>query len=154
VARSGSHQFSTAEVSSKTQEWVVTALQYMDAICFPDDSRIKLNTGDGTRWWITMTKRGRYLAGYAAITPSSQWGDACYLSRAGVLPDFRGYRLQRRLIRIRCAAARRAGYAWAVTDTSDTNVVSSNNLIREGFELFTPSRPWGLRKGLYWKKEL
>jgi GNAT superfamily N-acetyltransferase len=125
----------------------------MDGVCFPDDRRIKPTAKEGTRWWL-VTADKHHDAGYAAMTPSVQWSDAVYLSRAGVMPAYRGHGLQRKLIRVRIAAARRAGFQWAITDTSYDNNSSSNNLIREGFRLFAPSAPWGLFRGLYWMKEL
>ena len=82
------------------------------------------------------------------------------MHRAGVRPDARGQGLQRRLIRARVAYAKREGFPEVWTYTSNYNVASSNNLIREGFTLWapgswggssTPMRPSGGYAWLYWR---
>lgn len=84
------------------------------------------------------------------------WGpDQCaYLTRAGVTPSARGHGLQRRLIRARVRWAREQGARGVYTYTSREGIYSANNLIREGFTLWTPARPWGLAGALYWWREL
>jgi hypothetical protein len=61
--------------------------------------------------------------------------------------------LQRRLIRVREAWAKRNGYRWMISDTTD-NVPSSNNLMRCGYKLIEPSAPWANDMSLYWTKRL
>lgn len=103
-------------------------------------------------WWWLAFNRSEPVA-FAGMRPSYQWGNAIYLSRCGVLREYRGLALQQRLIRVRQRHARSLGVDWLITDTRQ-NPVSSNNLIREGFLLFEPSEPWGHKDALYWRKKL
>lgn len=93
------------------------------------------------------------LAGFAGLAPSSRWADTGYLCRAAVLPDYRGRGLQKRLIRVRIAKARRLGWRWLVTDTRQ-NPASANSLIDCGFRMFEPSEPWSFSDACYWRLKL
>jgi GNAT superfamily N-acetyltransferase len=115
--------------------------------CFPSDALCEL---EGI-WWLA--KDGATPVAFAAMKASAQWGDAAYLSRCGVLASHRGQGLQRKLIRVREAAARSQGLRWLITDTR-RNPASVNNLTRAGFQMYEPSRPWSFKDALYWKKKL
>jgi len=106
---------------------------------------------DAGAWWVVYDEETP--AAFGGVIPSSQWGDAVYLCRAGVAVQYRGKGLQKRLITARERYARAAGMKWAVTDTTN-NPASANSLISRGFKLFDPSRPWGPKGALYWKKRL
>ena len=99
-------------------------------------------------WWLIMHK-GRPVA-FAGLEHSRFYKSTGYLCRAGVTWAHQGKGLQKRLIRVRLAKARRLGWAWAVSDTLPTNHPSANSLIRCGFKLFKPRRGWGTRGTLYW----
>lgn len=126
---------------------VLNKLVVMHSACFPYDDPVVPQEG---RWWLAETPDGGF-AGFAGMVqePDGSW----MLYRAGVLPDCRGHGLQRALIRARLGAAKRTGGTVAVTSTYHNNI-SANNLIREGFELYTPGTPWGARGTLYWRKKL
>jgi GNAT superfamily N-acetyltransferase len=79
--------------------------------------------------------------------------DGIYLGRCGVLSAYRGYGIQRQMIRLRVQWARRHGYRWAVSDTTD-NIPSANNLISCGFRLYTPKITYSFARALYWRKKL
>lgn len=123
-------------------------MKELDKICFPTD--FPADTSYGV-WWLAWD--GDKAAGYAAINPPLE-GVRPYLSRAGVLPEYRGQGIQKRLIRARLAYARKQGWREVVTDTSKDNVMSSNNLIGCGFRLFRPEVPWSFESGLYWVRKL
>jgi GNAT superfamily N-acetyltransferase len=123
-------------------------LQYLQLAILPYD--LPKEIADG-RWWVAYD--GDHAVAFAALHPSSQWSDAGYLSRAGVLPAYRGQGLQRRLLRVRERAARRHGWNWLVTDTK-LNPASANNLIACGYRQFEPSKPWADPEATYWKKGL
>jgi GNAT superfamily N-acetyltransferase len=76
---------------------------------------------------------------YAGLKQSSQWLDAGYLNRCGVSFDHRGHGLQRRLLRCRERRARRNGWRYCITDTTD-NLASANSLIKAGSTLYRPSQ--------------
>lgn len=103
-------------------------------------------------WWIAFDDAGEPV-GFCGLQPSVRWLDCIYLCRAGVVPSARGKGLQRRLISVRLRFARAMGMRWAVTDTFE-NPASSNNLIRCGFMLYEPSRPWGYKGALYWRRKV
>lgn len=102
-------------------------------------------------WWIAFA--GKEEAGFAGISPASQFPNGGYLCRAGVLPKFRGSGLQARLIRARINYARTQEWSVVVTDTYQ-NPPSSNSLINCGFKLFAPPTPWSFTHALYWRKHL
>lgn len=128
------------------------ALRELDLVCFPDTKNEAPPLVDSGTWWVAMD--GKKAAGYACIRPSYQRGDTAYLSRAGVMPEYRGRGLQKKLIRVRLAWARANGYDRAVTDSVSGNVASSNSLIACGFKLFRPAYLWSFTHALYWQRDL
>lgn len=110
-----------------------------------------LDTTDGY-WWIAWAEDGR-VAGFCALHPSQRWSDAAYLSRAGVVPHYQGHGLQKRLIKARERFARRLGYVWLVSDTTD-NPPSANSLISCGFKTYLPSTPYVASTTVYWRKRI
>lgn len=123
-------------------------LHALHSITFPLDSE---PDWEYAAWWAVY-EQGTPVA-FAGLQPSQRWRDAGYLVRAGVLPAHRGRGLQRRLLRARERFARDAGWRWLLSATYK-NTTSANNLIREGFLLYEPRRPWLARGALYWLKEL
>lgn len=140
----------TVRVSAVDAEDGATSalLQYLQLTILPYDVPQEIAGG---RWWIAYD--GDHAVAFAALHPSSQWGDAGYLSRAGVMPSHRGQGLQRRLLRVRERHARNHGWNWLVTDTR-LNPASANNLIACGYKIFMPSKPWAAPEATYWKKGL
>jgi GNAT superfamily N-acetyltransferase len=102
-------------------------------------------------WWIAHD--GPMPVGFAGVVRSYQWGDTGYMCRSGVLRSHRGKGLQKRLIRVREAKARRLGWNWLISDTYK-NPPSANSLISCGFKTFIPSRPWSFDGAIYWRKRL
>ena len=91
------------------------------------------------------------MAGFCALGEEED-GEG-YLARAGVLPEFRGQGLQKRLIKVREEFAREHGMPALICDTCD-NPASANSLIACGFKMFQPQEPWGLPRSVYWRKFL
>lgn len=132
--------------ATNTAVWA--AITAMDARCFTDGSpAIADNNG---AWWIAYA--GTEAAGYCGIRQGTAPGRG-YLCRAGVLPKFRGQGLQKALIRVRVAYARKQGWTCVVTDTHD-NPASANSLIACGFRLYRPEVRWSFDSSLYLKKDL
>lgn len=102
-------------------------------------------------WWIAYD--GELPVGFAGIVQSHRWCDTGYFCRAGVIRSHRGKGLQKRLIRVREAKAKRLGWNWLISDTY-RNPPSANSLIRCGFQTFTPSCPWAFDGAIYWRKKL
>lgn len=102
-------------------------------------------------WWVAF--RGDQPAAFCGMYTSQRDPAIGYLCRAGVLPEFRGMRLQRRLIAVRERAAKKLGFTSLNTDTTPGNPASSNNLIACGFRMFSPSLEWA-EGSCYWQKPL
>jgi ribosomal protein S18 acetylase RimI-like enzyme len=87
-------------------------------------------------WWIA--RAGDQVVGYCAIMPRGKGG---YLSRAGVIPDFRGQGLQKQMITLRLRYAQHQGWPWVVTDTHRENMASIHSLEKIGFRPYRPRNP-------------
>lgn len=126
------------------------ALQELDKECFPYDKPCRPEVG---YWWVLWDDNK--VAGYCGLCDSPKDdGSVAYLCRAGVMPEYRGRRLQRRLIKVRLSYAARLGYQEVVTDTRWDNVESSNSLAACGMKLYRPLYPWSYSNALYWYRKL
>lgn len=106
-------------------------------------------------WWLVETDG--QAAGFCALWPSITLpGTAGYLARSAVRPQWRGHGLQRRMITLRERRARQHGWLLMLSDSVHGNWASANNLIRAGYTLWQPPRPWGApdMHPLYWRKAL
>lgn len=132
-----------------TDEEIADTIRAMHDKCF-GNSAPNPDT-DQDFWWLV------YLEGYAVafgqLVPAANTPYTGYLKRSGVLHEHRGQGLQRRLIRVREALARKLGWKLLVTDTTG-NPASSNTLIKAGYRLFTPGYLWAFEHSLYWRKNL
>jgi GNAT superfamily N-acetyltransferase len=100
-------------------------------------------------WWIAL--RERVPVAFAGVVPSTHVENAGYFCRVGVLREHWGRALQLRLMRAMEIRARRNGWRYIVSDTTD-NVASANNFIKAGYRLYQPPHPWGWPNTLYWRK--
>jgi GNAT superfamily N-acetyltransferase len=126
-----------------------TVILYLQKKCLPMDAPYKPETG---HWWIAYDENDKPV-GFAGLVRSISWYDCGYLCRAGVLYGYTGKGLQKRLINARLRQARKLGWKWAITDTTD-NPASSNSLINQGFKIYEPTRPWAYKHSLYWRKRI
>ncbi len=118
----------------------------MQDICLPGDEPRQYKNNDF--WFIVFS--GDTPAAFSVVSEVSE--NLWYLSRAGVMPEYRGYGLQLRMIKARVKAVLKAyPDAAIVTDTVTENWPSSNNLIKAGFKTFWPQEPWGLPHSIYWQ---
>lgn len=115
--------------------------------CFPNFHVYPLNTAC---WWLAF--EDDTPVGFAGMCRGSSTG-AAYLCYAGVAPSHRGRGIQKQLIRVRLAEARRQGYAAAVTDTYH-NPASANSLIACGFRMFQPAHLWAGEDSCHWRRLL
>lgn len=122
-------------------------LEWLQLEILPSDT--PADTGVGY-WWLLF--EGANPAGFCGLHPTEESAGG-HLCRGGVLPSYRGHRLQRRLIAVRERKARRMGLSHLVSDTYD-NPASSNNLIASGYRMFAPAEPWGAEGTCYWKKKI
>ena len=122
-------------------------LSRLQKICLPYDQPIDTNFGS---WWIA-SEDGVDI-GFAGLVRTVSWTDCGYLCRAGVVPTARGQGLQKKFINVRVRQAKALGWNWVVTDTR-LNPASANSLISCGFKMFEPTKPWGCKDTLYWRKK-
>jgi GNAT superfamily N-acetyltransferase len=124
----------------------------MDSVCFPSDVRV---APEGSLWWVARHRRAG-VVGYAGLRicqmPYNR--GLGFLCRAGVLQAHRGRGLQRQMIAVREAYARRMGLRELVTYVVPTNFASANSLIACGFRLYRPSHRWGGVEALYFRKKV
>ena len=121
----------------------------MQQECLPSDRPLNPTEGD---WWICYADNGA-PAGFCSIKPSVRWEETGYLSRAGVLDAHQGKGLQKRMIKVRINRAKRLGWKWLLSDTSE-NPASANSLIACGFKMYEPRDPYGLKTSLYWRRRI
>ena len=132
----------------KLTDSIKAQLRTLQTTCLPHDDPVYPE--DGT-WWIGYD--GKQAVAFCLVRPSYKWTDTAYLARSGVLYYWRGKGLQKRMIRIRENHARRQGYTWMISDTTE-NPPSANSLARMGYQMFEPTKPWATDTSLYWRKKL
>jgi hypothetical protein len=123
-----------------------TTLSFLQRKILPEDTPYKTDRG---HWWVAYAECGKPVA-FAGLVRSTRWTDTGYLCRAGVLDGFTGHGLQKRLIKVRLAQAKKLNWNWCITDTTN-NPASSNSLISCGFRVYTPANPWSFKNAIYWK---
>lgn len=123
-------------------------LRRLHTVCLPGDTLPDFTTG---LWWIM--RHQNMPVGFCGMRASFQWAETGYLSRAGIIPEYRGKRLQRKLIQVRIRHARKVGWKYLITDTRQ-NPPSANSLIRCGFKTYLPIYPWSFKDAIYWIKNL
>ncbi len=124
-------------------------LMNLQRACLPHDAPVRPVAVH--YWWIGYATK--MPVAFCLLKPSVQWVDAAYLARSGVLYLWRGRGLQKRMIQIRERAAKKLGYLWLLSDTTE-NPPSANSLARRGYQMYDPRRPWGVETTLYWRKRL
>lgn len=128
---------------------VQIAIKLMHEECYDAvDNPYTPTSGD---WWVAF--EGKTAAAFAGIQQAASDPAAGYLCRAGVLPEWRGAGLQKRLIQKRVAFARARGWTEVITDTN-LNPASANSLIACGFRMYSPSAPWSFATACYWRKSI
>lgn len=125
-----------------------TALMRMQKACLPEDDPMSLDEG---WWWIGYD--GDWPIAFCSMKPSQRYKNAVYMSRSGVSYYHRGFGLQKKMLRIRERFAKKQGFEWAFSDTTD-NPASANSLISCGYKLYEPKIHYGYDTTLYWRKRL
>lgn len=97
-------------------------------------------------WWVIMS--GNRIVAYCGCLYSE---GVCIFVRAWVHAEYRGQGIQRRMIKIRIKAARRA-CETVITYTTADNYPSANNLIKCGFLLYHPAYNYAGTEMIYFRK--
>ena len=92
---------------------VAATLRYLQKKCLPHDVPYDIRKG---HWWIAYADNVIPI-GFAGLVRSYSWSDCGYLCRGGVLSEYRGYNIQKRLIKVREQKAKNLGWNWLITDT-------------------------------------
>lgn len=104
---------------------------------------------DGVEWWVIMIK-GRAIA-YVGLEISTHPGfiGLAWIPRTGVLPQYRGGGLQKRLTRAALRWARQKCHG--VVTYTVSNPASANSLISCGFRSYEPQGAWAEKGAAYWR---
>jgi GNAT superfamily N-acetyltransferase len=130
----------------------------MDRICFPVDEPPILAAAQWIIGWD-----GETPAAYCAWKTVDHDGVSVgFHYRGGVLPEYRGHGLQRRMLHLRELRMREQGLTAAVTYTDADGAASMRSLIAEGYRPYVPTPAttlsgWGRlgRVGfVHWRKGL
>ena len=104
---------------------------------------------EGSYWWLTYD--GEYPVAFAGCSPFFAQ-KSMFLARVGVLKDYHGQGLQKKLIKVRERIAKKLGMERIITYTSYDNIPSANNLIDCGYKLYIPKWEWGVKHAYYFRK--
>ena len=115
-------------------------IREINRICFPNDTAPLFGLRKHLCW--VVVDDGDNVVGYASGYKRRNF---FYLSRSGILPEFRGNNLQKLLIEERIKYAKENGYDGLMTHTSIDNIPSIKNLISCGFDRWINHPGW-LRK--------
>ena len=107
------------------QRWI----RWMDAEVFPDDKPVAFSYG--SRWFVGYSNQepvcyAAWRPHYpqASINELHLWKSEGFLYRAGVLKDYRGHGLQKKLIESREIDMRKSGVRRSVTYTDPESAAS------------------------------
>lgn len=125
----------------------------LDRQCFTkrEAFAVNINTDMGAVRWIALD--GDVPIGYAVAYPQPSRKDpGTYLDRYGVLPEYAGKGLGKRLLRAWLKAARKDGAKCAWTYTVASNAASINALVSCHFRAWRPA--WGEDCYCIWRRAL
>lgn len=101
-------------------------------LCFGDRCEL-----DGDVHWLVWEEGTEYPVGFCSVRKSDV-KHCAFLARAGLLPQARGQKLQRRLIRVRERWARQQGLKACITYVANDNPASLINLLKCGYDIYDP----------------
>ena len=124
----------------------VETTRALHKLCLPND-----DWEDATAYWLLQDDVEP--KGFCSVRKLTE-ENAVFLVRAGILPSARGAGLQRGMIRARVQWARSLGCESVITYATFSNHASVVNLLRCGFQFYTPEYDWGGPGNHYFLKEL
>lgn len=106
---------------------------------------------EGTEWWLAWAKKEPIAYVGLQVSDLPAFAGLGWIPRTGVLPEWRGGGLQKRLTRQALLWARSRGLRGVVTYTVH-NPASANSLIACGFRSYEPEGQWAAEKeAAYWR---
>lgn len=129
----------------------IDIVQKLHEEIFPGD---EWYDSSGSVLWLALdrTRPIGFCCGVDCRINSGNW--EFFLSRAGVLPAYRGQGLQKRMIRIRENCAKRLELPTCVTYCVHGNWASLTNLIVCGYRVYEPASNWAGTGCIYLQKTL
>lgn len=128
-------------------------LKKLDKKCFPWDDPYNFERPKNQVFWLVW--EGEQPIAYGGMKPWRGKPHVYFLSRVGVLHEFRGKGIQKKLIRKRVQYLRQNGFSRCITYTAVDNYPSSNSLIREGFRTYYWGEMEDSKKNIiWWEKKL
>jgi hypothetical protein len=115
----------------------------LDAKVFPNC----FNEFKDNREWFVIVSKGEIIS-YSGSAISE---GVCIFVRMWVSILHRGKGIQSLMIKRRIESAKKQKCTDVITYTTIDNIPSSNNLIKNGFRLYSPQFAWVGCKYLYWK---
>lgn len=115
----------------------------LDAKVFPNC----FNEFKDNREWFVIVSKGEIIS-YSGSAISE---GVCIFVRMWVSIYHRGKGIQSLMIKKRIESAKKQKCVNVITYTTIDNIASSNNLIKNGFLLYSPQFAWVGNKYLYWK---
>jgi GNAT superfamily N-acetyltransferase len=127
---------------------VASILSWLQLETFPGDPMVEPDVG---HWWIAYS--GCVPVAFVGMTDVESWPKTGYVSRVGVLPDYRGNGLQKRLLAV-CERKARAIGLKRVISTTYRNPPSANSFVARQYRTYEPQVRWGAEDTIYWIKNL
>jgi len=121
----------------------------LNALIFPED---ELDVSINTSHWVARDKHSGKPVGFCSVSDIGQ--GVLFLSRSGLLREYRGRNTQRKFIAIRERYARRHGFECIITYTLKDNYQSFSSLIKKGYELYDPEYDYVGGDVFYFRKKL
>lgn len=128
---------------------IASILIWLQLETLPADPLV--NPVEGGYWWLVFD--GVHPVAYLGLTPVESWGKTGYVARVGVLPAYRGQKLQQRLLRVCERKAKAVGWQRLISTTYN-NPPSANSFIACGYRTYEPAGRWGADDTIYWLKEI
>lgn len=125
---------------------IASLLIWLQLETLPGDPVIESSEG---YWWIAYD--GSIPAAFVGMTDVESWRNTGYVARVGVLPDYRGNGLQKRLLAVCERKAKAIGLKQLIS-TTYRNPPSANSFVARRYKTYEPEVRWGAEDTIYWIK--
>lgn len=129
-------------------ERIGSLLIWLQLETMPADPVIQPDEG---HWWIAY--QGCNPVAFVGMTDVESWPKTGYIARVGVLPDYRGNGLQKRLLAVCERKGRELGLKQLIS-TTYRNPPSANSFVARQYRTYEPQSRWGAEDTIYWIKRL
>ncbi len=133
---------------SVNQTKKVKLIKELHEKCFPGEEFYEHKKN---KYWIAVDRNGKPL-GFGVATDFGE--GILFFSRSGVLKQYRGNGIHKKLIKVRLRFSVRRKFKSCITYTAIGNHASVNNLTACGFKAYTPSKEYVGKDFNYWLFDL